>query len=223
MTRLFRDLIVSRWRELQFLASFRRGISIAPPPSLKLPLLHSLLKNYPMDTSLVAFGTFSADAVAVVRRLGHPVISLERDGRVYAKVQRQFRNDRDVVLIYGDSIDQLSHVVSWLARPAILWLDHSVLPSLAELRGQTIRSHSLLINNAGSFDGRDSRPDLLAVLTAIRSINSSYRIKLESDLIVAVVERTASTHRGWRVHVSSRIASPKSTNHQQPSPSLTNG
>ena len=223
MRRFWDDLLVARWREFRFRASLRRGRDGALPLSLKMPLLQSLLKLHPQGAEFLAAGSFPVEAVAMVRRLGHPVISLERESAVYESVQRRFQHDRDVVLVHWNSPWQLSDVLNRLDRPALLWLEHGVMPVLAELRDQPIRSHSLLIDHAGSFDGRDSRPDLLAVLTAIRAVNFSYRIKLEGDVLVALAERTASLHCGWRVHFSPRIASPNSTNHQQPSPSRTNG
>jgi hypothetical protein len=238
MNRFFDDLILTPLRELQFLASIRRGISSVPPPSIKLRILRSLLKLHQPDTSFIAAGTCVADAVARIRRLGHPVISIERDAAVYEQVQRRFRDDPDVVLVRGDSVYELSQVLSGLARPAMLWLDddssrrrseHPIFSSLAEMQEQPIRSHSLLINNAASFDGRNSRPDVLEVLAAIRAINPAYRIKLEGDMIVALMDRTTSFHcGGWRVHLSSRTdssrtANPNSTNHQHPSPNRTSG
>jgi hypothetical protein len=238
MNRFFDDLVLAPLRELQFLASIRRGISSVPPPSIKLRIVRSLLKLHQPDTSFIAAGTCLADAVALIRRLGHPVISIERDAAVYDLVQRRFRDDPDVVLVRGDSVYELSKVLGGLVRPAMLWLggdlsprrsEHPIFSSLAEIQEQPIRAHSLLINNAASFDGRNSQPDLLEVLRAIRAINPGYRIKLEGDMIVAVTDRTTSFHcGGWRVHLSSRSDSPRTanpniTNHQHPSPNRTSG
>jgi hypothetical protein len=58
-----------------------------------------------------------------------------------------------------------------------------------------------LIDDASSFDGRQSRPDLMQVMLAIRAINSEYRIKIQGDIIVATVDRTTSSSHGWKIHL----------------------
>ncbi len=136
MRRFWDDLVVARWREFRFLASLRRGDASALPPSLKMPLLHSLLKLHPQGSGFLAAGSFPVEVVAMVRRLGQPVISLERDSAVYESVQRRFQHDREVVLVHWNAPWQLSDVLNRLDRPALLWLEHGVMPILAELRDQ---------------------------------------------------------------------------------------
>lgn len=215
MLRSFANLFLVPLRELQYLALTRRGIASAPPHSVKLRIIGSLLKLHQPGTSFIETGSYLGDTIALVRRLGHKVISIELDPALYAKVQNRFRDDPDVMLIHGDCVAELPNVLQRLARPAVLWLDahHSggitargsvddpILACLAELRDHAVRSHSLLIDDASSFDGRHSRPDLVQVMLAIRAINSEYRVKIQGDIIVATVDRTTSSSHGWKIHL----------------------
>jgi hypothetical protein len=211
MHRLLDDLVVAPFRELQFLAAMRRGVARVPPT------VHSVTHcSFAFETSPARYQFYRGRELPGRRsQLGNPVISIERDADAYG----------------------FSKVLEKTSRPALLWLDgdpgaghparrhgcHQILLWLGELKEQTVRSHSLLINGAGSFDGRNSRPDLLQILTAVRAIHPDYRIKIESDIIVALLDRTTSFYCGWKVHLSSRIVTPSSTNHQHPSPNRTRG
>lgn len=207
------NLILVPLRELRFLALTRRGVGSVPPTSVKVRIIRSELKLHQPGTSFIETGTYLGDTVALVRRLGHRVVSIELDPILYARAQRRFAHDSGVVLIQGDCVLELPKVLRRINRPAVLWLDahysggitargsidDPILACLAELRGHPIRSHSLLIDDASSFDGRESRPDLLQVLHAIRAINSEYRIDIHSDIIAATIDRTESSDCDWKV------------------------
>jgi hypothetical protein len=220
--RTWANLVLVPLRELQFLALTRRGVSIVPPPSIKLRIIRSLLKLHQPGTSFVETCTYLGDTTALARRLGHRVISINLDPALYARAQYRFRDDPDVVLVHGGCVTALQQVLPRLTRPAVLWLDahHSggitaggpsddpILACLTELRDQTIRSHSLLIDDVATFDGQRSRPDLVQVMLAIRAINSEYRIRIQGDIIVATVNRTTSSNNGWKIHSSVRETRP---------------
>jgi hypothetical protein len=220
--RTWAKLFLVPFRELQFLASIRRGVSSVPPHSVKLRILRALLKLHQPETAFIETGTYLGDTTALVRSLGHSVISIELDPALYLQAQRRFRDDPHVVLIQGDCVAELPKVLSRLTRPAVLWLDahHSrgitargsiddpILACLAELRDHTLRSHSLLIDDASSFDGRQLRPDLVQIMLAIRAINSEYRIRIHGDIIIATVDRRVSLNCGWKVHFSVRETQP---------------
>jgi hypothetical protein len=220
--RSWAHLVLVPFRELQFLASTMRDVSSVPPQSVKLRIIRSLLKLHQPGISFVGTGTCLGDTTAMVRRLGHRVISIELDPAQYARAQHRFRDDPDVVLVHGDCVTALQQVLPRLTRPAVLWLDahysggitaggpsdDPILACLAELRDQTVRSHSLLIDDVATFDGQRSRPDLVQVMLAIRAINSEYRIRIQGDIIVATVNRTTSSNNGWKIHSSVRETRP---------------
>ena len=66
-----------------------------------------------------------------------------------------------------------------------------------------------MIDDAASFDGRNSRPDLVQILSAIRAINPEYRIHIKGGIIVASTDRTMSPYRDWKVHLLVREAQPR--------------
>lgn len=105
LTRSCNNLVLVTFRELHFRALTRRGVCCAPPSSVKIRIIRSLPKLRRPGPSFIETGTYLADTVALVRRLGHGVVSIELDPVLYASTRSRVAGDSGVVLDDAASFD----------------------------------------------------------------------------------------------------------------------
>ena len=149
----------------------------------------------------VETGTFLGDTVAALKKSCKKIVSIEIDPALYQICLKRFENDPNVELLLGDCIERLPRVLEMLGESAVFWLDghwsggatglgqvdDPIMISLSQIAGHTIKTHTIMIDDARCFDGSNHRPDLSEVLGTLQNINRSYRILVHHDIIVATL------------------------------------
>ena len=151
--------------------------------------------------TLIETGTFRGDTVLALRHIFKRVISIEIDPALYEVAKSRFAGARNIDLVFGDCVVELPKILSSLDGRAAFWLDghwsggvtgrgdedDPVLLSLNQIGSHPNKNHVLFIDDARTFEGGSSAPDLIEVLSAIRAINADYIIRVHNDIIVAVL------------------------------------
>jgi hypothetical protein len=186
-------------RTASFLAAVNAAQSRPTPHQIKTRLIKSRLANL-SSPAFVETGTYLGDTIAAVERLCSQIISIEVDPILCANARRRFEGKKHITIFEGDCLEVFPKILSALRRPAVFWLDahysggitgrgnidDPILFSLAQLKSHPI-THTLLVDDARTFDGRESRPGLVDVLQALHSINPNYRLSVLYDMIIAEI------------------------------------
>lgn len=112
-------------------------------------------------------------------------------------IVKEFKNDKKVVILNGDSGVVLKEVVPGLNNPAIFWLDghysagvtargEKDCPIKAEIDAifkDNRFEHVLLIDDARCFTGSDDYPTLEELKNYIKAKNNRYNIEVKNDVI----------------------------------------
>ena len=187
-------------RTVGFLAAMWKGRYRPAPHAVKMRILKSWLPDV-AGMTLIETGTFRGDTVLALRHIFKRVISIEIDPALYEVAKSRFAGARNIDLVFGDCVVELPKILSSLDGRAAFWLDghwsggvtgrgdedDPVLLSLNQIGSHPNKNHVLFIDDARTFEGGSSAPDLIEVLSAIRAINADYIIRVHNDIIVAVL------------------------------------
>src|SRR5271165_7073401 len=190
--------LVNGTKTIGFMSAVCRGRWQATPHHIKVQLIRSHLRcmNNP---AFVETGTYLGDTLESVRALCSKAVSIEIDPFLHELALKRFRGYPQIELVRGDCVSMLPKVLAGVDRPALFWLDahyssgitgrgevdDPILFSLRQLSQHALHSHVVLIDDARSFDGRESRPDLVDVLRLLKDINPSYRVSVQHDVVIA--------------------------------------
>jgi hypothetical protein len=184
-------------RTTSFLANTTAAKSGPVPHQIKVKLIKSRLANLSSPV-FVETGTYLGDTVAAVQGMCAQIISIEVDPKLCASARRRFVDKEHISILEGDCLEVFPQILHMLKRPAVFWLDahysggitgrgkvdDPILISLAHLKTHPI-THAVLVDDARTFDGRDSRPALIDVFEALRDIDPDYRLSVFHDVIIA--------------------------------------
>ncbi|MEQ1525783.1 MAG: hypothetical protein ABL911_03425 [Gallionella sp.] len=189
-----------RRRERRYCEAILRGEYHLPPQSVKLAVIRHNTPD-PHPQVFIETGTYHGDTVAAIKDMYSSVISMEVDEALYKKACIRFATDKNVRIVHGDCAEELPTILSSLHEPAVFWLDghysggetgkgeveDPILISLDQIAIHPVREHVIYIDDARTFDGREGRPDISEVFNCIKKIDSRYIIRVQSDIIVAIV------------------------------------
>ena len=186
--------------ERRYLSGIRLGRYVLPPQSVKMRVLEENVPA-PRPNVFIETGTYHGDTVAEMKSRYGKVVSIEIDRDLHEKARERFRDDPNVVLVFGDCARELPKILGRLAEPAVFWLDghwsgagtgrgevtDPVLLSLEQIGSHPVREHAIFIDDARCFDGREDRPDIVDVLARLRAIHPGYRIRILNDIVIATL------------------------------------
>ena len=150
---------------------------------------------------LVETGTYRGDMVEAQKLTFKKVISIELGLKLFKNAQKRFINDKNVVIMQGDSGRVLPIIMKDLVEPTIFWLDghysagitakgDKECPIFEELdaifQGKKL-NHILLIDDAQSFNGSSDYPTIKQLTEYIKSKNPKYQIEVKHDVIRYVI------------------------------------
>lgn len=185
-------------RERRYCDAIIQGKYALPPQSVKLAVIRQNIP-YPPPRVFIETGTYYGDTVAAVKDMYANVISIEVDETLYKKACQRFVSDKNVRIVQGDCVRELSTILTMLHEPAVFWLDghysggetgkgeieDPILISLNQIAAHPAQQHVIFIDDARTFDGREGRPDISDVFNEIKKIDSRYIIRVQNDIIVA--------------------------------------
>jgi hypothetical protein len=172
-----------------------------PPPHIVKQIAIAEYQEKYHHTILVETGTFRGDMIEAQKKRFKKIISIELAEHLFEKAKRRFKNDKNVILVQGDSGKVLSNVMKEVNEPAIFWLDghysagvtakgDTECPIFGELdaifNGKSL-NHILLIDDARLFKGKDDYPTIDKVTAYIQNKNSRYQVEVKHDIIRYVV------------------------------------
>jgi hypothetical protein len=190
--------LVQAARTIGYLKSVWNGQYRPAPHAVKMRLLRSWVPDA-AGMTLVETGTFLGDTVLALRHAFPRIISIEVDPELHAIAKSRLAGAQNVDLVLGDCVVELPKILKNLHGRAAFWLDghwsggvtgrgvvdDPILVSLSQIATHPNKRHILFIDDARTFQGGSSGPDLVDVLSAIREINSDYKIVIHNDIIVA--------------------------------------
>jgi hypothetical protein len=177
--------------------------------SISIPL--ETLKKYHND-AFVETGTFEGGAVIFALQAGFKeVYSVEVYKVFYDTCVARFKDNPNVHLFRGDSIDTLWSMIKDINTPITFWLDGHIclypgvsvgkknIPIIEELNiiaQHSIKTHTILVDDrrvmGTPFHGWENISEKM-VIDTIKEINPAYEIKYENsyngsnDIIVGVI------------------------------------
>lgn len=180
---------------LIFLALWYLRKKPIPSPPIYKERVVSFYANKYGTSILFESGTFRGDMVYVSKNHFKRIISVELYDYYYKSAVKLFKNDRHIEIIFGDSGTEIKKIIKTISKPTLFWLDaHFVgegtakgklnTPILNELNtilNHKIKSHVILIDDAGYFNGKDDYPTITQLKKMLR--NTNYVLNVENDII----------------------------------------
>jgi hypothetical protein len=129
------------------------------------------------------------------------IISIELGTELYEKAKERFTNDKNVLIIKGDSGKVLPTVLVNINEPVIFWLDghyssgvtalgekeFPIFEELNAILNSKQLNHVLLIDDARLFNGEGDYPTIDKLTEYIRSKNEKYEVEVKYDIIRYVI------------------------------------
>lgn len=169
-----------------------------PPNEVKLAAI-LYLADLIGAKMLVETGSYHGNTVRALRGRFDVLASIEIAQELAAPLQEEFRHDKSVRIILGDSGKELSRLLDEVNLPTIFWLDahysggptlgdgyvpiYAELDAIARLANE---SHAILIDDVKDFDGEDGYPTADKVVERLRA--ADYRVSIVNNMIHALPE-----------------------------------
>ena len=179
---------------------WRRRVGDVPDSKLvKQQRILKLAKQYHCST-FVETGTFQGDMVKSVYEHFQRVVSVELFEPLFEGNKARFRGIPNITLFHGKSEQVLPEMIRCIQGQALFWLDahysgpgtagkNTDCPLLGELDAicnARDGKDCIVMDDARYFTGKGGYPSRDLLEKAIRKINPSYKIYLESDALIAV-------------------------------------
>ncbi len=178
----------------------KNGCPVPPPHLVKQETISEYQKQFGY-TTLIETGTYMGDMVDAQKKRFKKIISIELGVDLFEKAKKRFRNDKNVLIMQGDSGKVLPKIVLDLKEPAIFWLDghysagitakgDKECPIFEELNSIFISNkfnHILLIDDARCFIGEGDYPSIEKLTEYIRNKNKNYKVEVKHDIIRCVI------------------------------------
>jgi hypothetical protein len=152
-------------------------------------------------TTLVETGTYLGDMVEAQKTRFKKIISIELGVDLFEKAKERFNNDKNVLIVQGDSGKVLPKILKDINEPAIFWLDGHysggvtakgdkecpIFEELDAILNNKRFNHILLIDDARCFIGDGDYPSIKKLTEFIRSKNDKYQVEVKHDIIRYVI------------------------------------
>lgn len=172
------------------------GCPVPPPHIVKQMTIKEYQEKYKCQI-LVETGTFLGDMVEAQKTRFKKVFSIELGVDLYEKAVKRFKNDKNVMIVQGDSGEMLQDVLLNINEPAILWLDGHysagitakgdkdcpIFEEIDAIFGSKQLNHIILIDDARCFNGEGDYPTIERLTEYIKSKNVNYQVEVKHDII----------------------------------------
>lgn len=189
-----------RLEKKQFESWQKSGCPVPPPHIVKQSIIGEYQQKYGY-TILVETGTYSGDMVEAQKTRFKKIISIELGIDLYEKARKRFNNDKNVVIVQGDSGKVLPQLLKDINEPIIFWLDGHysagitakgdkecpVFEELAAIFNNNKFNHIVLIDDARCFNGTGDYPAIESLTEYIINKNEKYKVEIKHDIIRYVI------------------------------------
>jgi hypothetical protein len=178
----------------------KKGCPVPTPHLVKQETISEYQKKFGY-TTLIETGTFMGDMVDAQKTRFKNIISIELGVDLFKNASKRFRNDKNVLIVQGDSGKVLSKILLDINEPAIFWLDGHysagvtakgdkecpIFEELSSIFSSKKFNHILLIDDARCFIGKGDYPTIEKLTEYIRSKNEKYQVEIKHDIIRYVI------------------------------------
>lgn len=178
----------------------KKGCPVPTPHLVKQEAISEYQKKFGY-TTLIETGTFMGDMVDAQKTRFKNIISIELGVDLFKNASKRFRNDKNVLIVQGDSGKVLSKILLDINEPAIFWLDGHysagatakgdkecpIFEELSSIFSSKKFNHILLIDDARCFIGKGDYPTIEKLTEYIRSKNEKYQVEIKHDIIRYVI------------------------------------
>lgn len=178
----------------------KSGCPIPAPHIVKQITVQEYQKKYGYSV-LVETGTYLGDMVEAQKTRFKKIISIELGVELFEKAQKRFINDKNVIILQGDSGNILPKILKELNEPAIFWLDGHysegvtakgdkecpIFEELDAIFQNKNHYHILLIDDARCFIGTGDYPTIEKLTEYIKNKNEKFRVEVKHDIIRCVI------------------------------------
>ncbi|HPM02958.1 MAG TPA: hypothetical protein PK816_12460 [Candidatus Cloacimonadota bacterium] len=192
---------LKHWRQKhQIYEWVKSGCPVPPPHLVKQGTISDYQQKYGY-TILIETGTYMGDMVEAQKRRFKKIISIELGADLFENAKKRFRNDRNVLIVKGDSGKVLPKILLDIDSPAIFWLDGHysagvtskgdkecpIFEELDSIFNSKEFNHILLIDDARCFIGEGDYPTIDQLTEYVRSKNENYKVEVKNDIIRYVI------------------------------------
>lgn len=178
----------------------KNGCPNPPPPIVKQHTVAEYQNKFGF-TTLVETGTFMGDMVEAQKKKFQKIISIELDVDLFKRAKKRFKNNKNVIIVQGDSGQVLPHILKDINEPAIFWLDGHysagmtakgdkecpIFEEIDAIFNSRTFSNVLLIDDARCFNGTGDYPTIEKLTEYIISKNEKYKVEVKRDIIRFVI------------------------------------
>jgi hypothetical protein len=178
----------------------QNGCPIPPPDIIKQITIQEYQQKYGY-TTLVETGTYIGEMVEAQKARFKRIISVELDLDLYEKAQKRFVNDKNIIIVHGDSGKMLPKILNDINEPAIFWLDGHyssgitargekecpIFEELDAILSTRKFNHIILIDDARCFTGRGDYPTIKKLTEYINRKDKKYKGEEKHDIIRYVI------------------------------------
>ena len=168
----------------------------SPPHSIKQHIIKDYAKHFNIKV-FVETGTYTGDMINAVKNYFSIIYSVELSKQLYQRASQRFRKNKNIMIVYGNSIEALPSILTNINQPTLFWLDahysggntakaESETPIINELNlilNHKSINHVILIDDARCFIGKNDYPTINMLKNYILKIDNSWIIEIEMDII----------------------------------------
>lgn len=146
---------------------------------------------------LIETGTYLGDMVYAVASNFKEIYSIELDEKLARAAHNRFKRRNNVHIVSGDSSKMLPALLLKMGRPCLFWLDAHysggitakggqytpVMHELGLIFNHPVKNHVILIDDAGSFTGKDNYPTIEEVVNLLKELAPQYSLEAKDNII----------------------------------------
>lgn len=168
-----------------------------PPPHVVKQIIIKNERDKSSYNTLIETGTYLGEMVEVQKKNFKKVYSIELGKELYSNAVKRFKDDRNVVILQGDSGIILKKLMTQINEPAIFWLDGHysegitakgekecpIFEELTAIFASRKLNHKILVDDARLFNGTKDYPTINELMDFIKDKGQNFDFILEDDII----------------------------------------
>ncbi len=189
--------LIATFRRKKELENWQKNGCSNPPPHFVKQLIVSEYQNKYRYSTLIETGTYMGDMVEAQKNNFKKIISIELGDDLYKNAKIRFKDEKNIIIVKGDSGKVLPSILTDLNDPAIFWLDGHysagitakgdkecpIFEELDAIFQSKKLNHILLIDDARCFNGEGDYPTIEQLSEYVKGKNQNYQVEVKNDII----------------------------------------
>jgi len=189
------------------LLKISRGLFNWPPRPAPTAVKHALVGKFAEQVgNLIETGTFEGDMIEAQRERYKRLITIEKDGQLFAAAARRFAPFPQVTVLNGDSADELPKALKLCEGAIVFWLDAHysggvtagagtdapILKELGFIADRRNPGDVILIDDARLFGWERGYPRLSRIRQFAQERLPQHEFRVDTDIICIVPTPSAA-------------------------------